>query len=162
MARSTADELPACGLYRTGTALPGNEEQIPAGILVYFHNHSDQGPAMVLTPHDNEHNRWRFHERGWPVESPDFIEALVALKPEGLYVNKQHIHISRDEIIPERMLLQLGYNRGGDSILFVGRFAENSITFPSQGYAFTTTDIQDSLEPVGFSVPRPKPPSEVH
>jgi hypothetical protein len=117
---------------------------------------------MVLTPHDNENNRWRFHERGWSVEEPDFIAAMVALKPEGLYVNSEHIHISREEIIPERMLIQLGYNRSGDSILFVGRFEANTITFPSQGYAFTTPDIQSSLEPVGFNVPRPKPPGDVH
>jgi len=157
-----SSQLPNCGLYQTGAALPGNEEGVPAGILVYFHNHSDQGPAMVLTPHDNEHNRWRFHERGWSVEEPDFIEAMVPLKPEGLYVNSEHIHISREEIIPERMLIQLGYNRGGDSILFVGRFEANTIAFPSQGYSFTTPDIQSSLESVGFNVPRPKPPADVH
>jgi hypothetical protein len=157
-----SSQLPNCGLYRTGAALPGNEEQVPAGILVYFHNHSDQGPAMLLTPHANEHNRWQFHERGWPVESSDFIAAMVPLKPEGLYVNTEHIHISREEIIPERMLVQLGYNRSGDTILFVGRFEGDTIAFPSQGYAFTTADVQRSLEPPGFNVPRPKAPGDLH
>ncbi len=157
-----SSQLPNCGLYRTGAALPGNEEQIREGILVYFHNHSDQGPAMLLTPHSNEDNRWQFHERGWLVEASDFIEVMVALKPEGLYVNTEHIHISREEIIPERTLVQLGYNRSGDSILFIGRFEGNTITFPSQGTAFSTPDVQSSLEPVGFNVPRPKAPEDVH
>ena len=154
--------LPSCGLYRTGVPLAGNEEQVASGILVYFHNHSDQGPAMVLTPHDNEHNRWRFHDRGWAVEAPDFVAAMVPLKPEGLYVNTEHIHISREEIIPERMLVQLGYNRRGDSLLFVGRFEANTIAFPSQGYAFTTLDVQTLLEPAGFGVPRPRAPEDIH
>ena len=157
-----ANELPDCGLYRTGRALPGHEEQLPAGALVYFHNHSDQGPAMVLTPHDNEHNRWRFHDRGWAVEDAAFVEAMIPLRPEGLYVNHEHIHISREEIIPGRTLLQLGYNRSGDSILFVGRFDANTITFPSEGYRFEDPEIQKHLEPAGFNVPRPKPAGDVH
>jgi hypothetical protein len=33
--------LPECGLYRTTKPLPDNEAAVPAGQLVYFHNHSD-------------------------------------------------------------------------------------------------------------------------
>lgn len=154
--------LPDCGLYRTGIALPGNEERVAAGILVFFHNHSDQGPPIVLTPHANEHNRWSFHDRGWSVEDDAFLAALIALKPEGLYVNVEHIHITREEIIGERTLMQLGYNRQGDSILFVGRFEGNTISFPSQGYSFASPDIQNNLEPAGFNVPTTKAPHALH
>lgn len=153
-------KLPNCGLYRTGRALLNAEEQVPEGVLVYFHNHSDQDSALVLTPHVNEHNRWRFHDRGWPVEDAEFISALVALKPEGLYVTAVHLHVTHEEIIPERTLVQLGYNRSGDSILFVGRFEENTITFPSQGY--TSASLEARLEPVGFNVPRSKAPESLH
>jgi hypothetical protein len=158
-------DAPACGLYRTGLALTGNEEQVPSGILVYFHDHSGEdgaGPPMVVTPHDNEHNRWRFHERGWIVEDEAFVAALVPLAPEGLYVNTQHLHITREEIIPERMLVQLGYNRRGDTVLFVGRLEGNAIVFPERGYAFESPEVQKLLEPAGFDVARPRPAGEVH
>jgi len=159
---SPADKLPECGLYRTGTALPGNEEQVPAGCLVRFHNHSDQGPPLVLTPHANEDNRWQFHDRGWSVEDAAFLDALIALKPEGIYVNAEHLHVTKEEIIPTRTLVQLGYNRDGDSILFVARFEGNTISFPSQGYSFASPDIQRALEPAGFNVPRPREPDGLH
>ena len=155
----TETQLPDCGLYRTGIALPSRSEDVPAGSLVYFHNHSDQGSPMVVTPHDNENNCWRFHERGWSVEDSDFIEKMVPLKPEGLYLNTRHLHITREEVIPERTLIQLGYNRKADTILFVGRFEGNAIVFPHQGYAFESAQIQETLEPASFHVPR-KPKTE--
>jgi hypothetical protein len=154
-----------CGLYRTGIALGGpgeQEEQVGSGLLVYFHNHSDEGPPMVVTPHANSNNRWQFHERGWTIEDNDFVAALIPLKPEGLYVNAEHLHISREEIIPPRTLMQLGYNRRADSILFVARFEDNTISFPSSGYSFTSPDLQKHLQPVGFNVPQPKPPEALH
>jgi hypothetical protein len=157
-----ASELPACGLYKTGLPLPDHEEQVPAGILVYFHNHSDQGPPMVQTPHSNTHNRWQFHERGWAVSDTEFLAALVPLKAEGLYTNPEHLHVSREEVIPQRSLMQLGYNRGADSLLFIGRFQDNTIAFPEQGYSFTTADIQARLEPVSFQVPKLRDADALH
>lgn len=155
-------ELPKCGLYRTGLALAGQEEAVAAGILVYFHNHSDQGPAMVQTPHENTHNRWQFHDRGWAASDAEFLNALVPLKAEGLYVNAKHLHISREEIIPSRTLLQLGYNRRGDTLLFIGRFRDNVIEFPEKGYAFEDPAIQELLEPAGFLMPRREDPADLH
>ncbi len=154
--------VPDCGLYRTGTSLPGQEEHVGEGRLVYFHNHSEQGPPLVLTPHANTHNRWQFHDRGWLIEDDTFLSSLVALKPEGFYMNSEHLHITREEIIPPHTLLQLGYNRQADSILFAARFSENTITFPSEGYSFTSPDIQKLLEPAGFSFPKPKPDGDLH
>ncbi|MFT5042303.1 MAG: hypothetical protein ACI8TX_003288 [Hyphomicrobiaceae bacterium] len=154
--------LPPCGPYKTGVALSGHEDSVGADILVYFHNHSDQGPAMVLTPHGNTNNRWAFHDRGWAVEEEAFVLGLIGLKPEGLYVNSEHIHISREEIIPPRTLLQLGYNRDADTLLFIGRFEANTIGFPEQGYAFKTIEVQAMLEPAGFNVPGPKKTEELH
>ena len=151
-----SSQLPNCGLYRTGAALPGNEEQVPEGILVYFHNHSDQGPAMLLTPHSNEHNRWQFHERGWLVEASDFIEAMVPLKPEGLYVNTEHIHISPEEIIPARMLVQLGYNRSGDPILFVPELRDSVLGVPERGSRIDRERISE-LRPLKVAVFRSDP-----
>ena len=60
--------LPDCGIYRTGVALEGREEAVPAGTLVYFHNHSSDGAPLVLSPLDNVHNRWSFHDKGYLVK----------------------------------------------------------------------------------------------
>ena len=156
-------DLPNCGLYRTGVSLPKQEEQVPGGGLIYFHNHSEQGPPLVLLPDENEHNRWSFNERGWLVEDPGFLGALVPLKSEGLYiVTAQHLHISREEIIPEQTLVQLGYNRRGDTILFAARFEENTIHFPSHGYRFEAPAVQQHLSPVPFAVPEPKKDRVLH
>lgn len=160
--KDDAELLPECGLYRTGVALPGQEDKVPAGILVHFHNHSDQGTPMVLTPHDNQHNRWRFHERGWGVTDEGFLTSMQALKPEGLYTARKHIHITKEEILPDQTLLQLGYNRSGESILFVARFEANVIRFPSTGYRFADLGIQGNLEPVNFVVPAPREESALH
>jgi hypothetical protein len=156
-------ELPDCGLYRTGVSLPGHEEEVPGGILIYFHNHSEQGPPLVLTPHDNTHNRWSFHERGWLVEDPGFISALIPLKGEGYYtVSGHHLHVSKEEIIPERTLVQLGYNRRGDTLLFVAEFKDNAIEFPSQGYRFESTEVQGNLASAVFSVPETEEERTLH
>lgn len=157
--------VPDCGLYRTGQALIGQEdeaEQVGAGLLVYFHNHSQEGPPIVVTPHSNSHNRWQFHDRGWSIKDEDFLAALIPLKAEGIYVNAEHIHITREEIIPPRTLMQLGYNRQADSILFVARFEHNTISFPETGYSFTSPEIQKNLEPAGFNVPQPKAADALH
>ena len=64
------DSVPDCGLYRAGVSLVNNEEKVPAGSLVSFHNHSDRGIPMVQTPHNNENNLWTFHSHGFGVEDP--------------------------------------------------------------------------------------------
>ena len=149
-----SDDLPDCGLYRAGVSLPGHDDDVPSGCLVYFHNHSDAGPPIVLTPHDNTHNRWTFHDSGWLVEDPGFIGALIPLKQEGLYVIKgHHLHISDEEIIPELTLVQLGYNRKADSILFTAQFDENKISFPERGYLFENPNVQEVLTSVTFKIP---------
>jgi hypothetical protein len=149
-------DRPKCGLYRTGIPLEGKEDSVAAERLVFFHNHSEQGPPLVLMPSVNEHNRWQFHDRGYLVESPGFLENLVPLRPEGFYILKGHVHVGRDEIIPERALVQLGYNRKAEPILFMGRFEGNTIVFPTTGYRFDSLDLFDHLEPAGFLVPKPK------
>ena len=149
-------ELPDCGLYRTGISLVGHEESVPKGALVYFHNHSEQGKPLILPPNENQSNRWSFHDRGWLVEDPGFVAKLIPLLPEGLYfLKEQHLHVSREEILPEKTLLQLGYNRKGDTLLFPAKFEPLSITFPTRGYRFESPDVQKFLAPVPFTVPAP-------
>ena len=148
--------MPNCGLYRTARALAGQEEQVPSGILVMFHNHSEQGPPIVLRPVANEDNRWKFHDRGWSVNDQSFLEALVSLKPEGFYTVTGQIYVEREQRIANRTLVQVGYNRNGDTIIFPAEFVGNSIHFPNRGYRFESPGVQQHLTPVSFATPSRK------
>lgn len=159
----TQPTLPPCGVYRTSGPLPGREDEVDVGVLIYFHNHSEQGPPLVLLPRKNHNNRWTFGERGWLAEDPDWVANLVPLKAQGFYVvGKEHLHLSREEIIPEGTLVQLGYNRKGDTILFPARFEGNSIHFPERGYRFESPDVQQHLRPAGFEPPTRRPDRVLH
>ena len=151
---SNKSKLPPCGLYRTGMALVGQEDNVPSGVLVMFHNHSDQGPPIVLPPQSNEYNCWTFHQKGWSVQDPGFLKALIPLKPEGLYSLKGELFIDRNQRLSEKTLIQLGYNRNGDTILFVGEFVQNSIHFPNKGFRFPNPKVQEHLQSVTFNIPR--------
>lgn len=149
MAPST---LPPCGLYRTREPLPGKEEWVRENLLVYFHNHSQQGPPLLLLPASNTQNRWTFHDKGYLIRTPEFVDTLVQLKPEGYYVLSEPIYLSHDEMIPEQTLVQLGYNRSADPILFLADFESNAIHFPTNGLK-CTLEIFDLLDSVSFRVP---------
>lgn len=149
---AAAGRLPPCGLYRTSRPLPGKEEWVREGMLVYFHNHSQQGPPLLLLPSANTHNRWSFHEKGYLIRDTSYVDALVQLFDEGLYILTEPIYLSRDEFIPEDTLVQLGYNRGAEPILFLAKFADNVITFPNSGLK-CTTEIFEMLRPCDFRVP---------
>ena len=151
--------LPPCGLYRTTVPLPGREEAVPVGRLVYFHNHSDEGPPLVLLPASNTHNRWTFHDRGYLASDPDYPATLEPLPKEGLYVMRSHFHPGEGVVVAERTLVQLGYNPAGDPILFVPVVEDNAIRFPSTGYRFESRGILKELEPAGFVLPS-KPPAD--
>ncbi len=146
-------EARPCGVYRTGRALRAGEMEIPAGSLVYFHNHSVQGPPIVLLPDANTNNRWSYTSGGWLVEDPAFIEAMVSLKGEGFYALNRRLQVGKDEFVAERSLVQLGYNRSADTILFVAKPEGNGFNFPDRGLRFDAPDVQEILEPVNFTIP---------
>ncbi len=146
------DNLPPCGLYRTTEPLPGKDQWVRSGMLVYFHNHSQQGPPLLLLPAENKHNRWLFHEKGYLIREPDFVDTLEPLKEEALYVLDEPIYLSREEFIPEETLVQLGYNRSADPILFLAQFENNAIVFPDSGLK-CTSEVFELLSDVTFRVP---------
>lgn len=123
-----------------------------AGILVYFHNHSQQGPPLVLLPAENKHNRWSFNDKGYLIREPDYVDTLVPLKEEGLYVLEEPIYLSREEFIPDQTLVQLGYNRSADPILFLAQFENTAIFFPDSGLK-CTTEVFDLLREADFRLP---------
>ena len=151
-----------CGLYRTGVPLAGQEEAVPAGVLVYFHNHSEDGPPIVLPPETNSDNRWYFGEEGWLIQDETFLEALVPLRPEGLYVVTESLALAPDNRLGPRTLLQLGYNRRGDPIVFIAQFEGNTILFPARGFRFHNLDVFERIEPANFAVPERAEPRVLH
>lgn len=146
------NDLPPCGIYKTTQALPGKEEWVRAGLLVYFHNHSQQGPPLLLLPSANSNNRWSFHDKGYLVRETDYTQTLEGLMAEGFYILNEAIYLSHDEMIPERTLVQLGYNRAADPIIFLAEFSESSVNFPENGLK-CTPDIFELLDEVNFRVP---------
>ncbi|MCK6512911.1 hypothetical protein L6R29_23525 [Myxococcota bacterium] len=141
--------LPPCGLYRTGRALKGQETDIPAGILVMFHNHSNRDIPMLQLPRENTHNVWNFHEQGPGIENDDaFLAALQPLLDQGFYFLREELS-TPDGKFPKNALIQLGYNRNGDPILFIAQRSNdhNSLFFAETGYRFEQLDILKKLGP---------------
>jgi len=132
------NRMPDCGLYRTTKPLPGHEDRIPAGALVYFHNHSGDGPLpSVLPPDHNIHNRWHFH--GPAIESirnPSWVESLEKVSPEGFYTLRRDLTFDGGKW-PKGAIVQLGYTRNADPILFIARVRssldENDLFFSDRG-----------------------------
>ena len=104
--------LPDCGLFRTTKPLPEHEAEVPAGVLVYFHNHSDSGLPVVIVPDHNVHNRWHFHGAGIPFRGLSWADSLVQLPAEGFYMLRKALTFDGGEW-PKAALVQLGYTQVG-------------------------------------------------
>ena len=124
--------LPPCGLYRTLVAVGS----VPAGRLVYFHNHGDPGPG-IYPPEGWRKNRAQFSSRGVPVGAVDPRVALAPLSPEGFYRVREAFHCcaKRCREFPAETLVQLGYDAGARPILFVPSLEDGVITTPVRGTA---------------------------
>jgi hypothetical protein len=121
---------PPCGLYRTTQPL----EQVPAGRLVYFHNHGDPGAGVYL-PEGWSSNRARWHARGFTVPGPQWSQTLEPLAPEGLYrvVDRFHCCEKHCRTYEPNQLVQLGYTGGAEALLFVPEWAAGGLGFPERG-----------------------------
>jgi hypothetical protein len=128
--RVSSGALPPCGLYRTALAIG----EVPAGRLVYFHNHGDPGPGLYL-PERWAANRADFSPRGTTLPIVFDPGALVALPAEGFYrvaaavfcCEKQCVRFEPDAFV------QLGYNGAGRALLFVPELAGGAIAIPDRG-----------------------------
>ena len=136
--------LPACGLYRTSKPLPDHEDEIGAGALVYFHNHSDSGLPVVIAPDHNILNRWHFHGAGIPFRSLSWADGLVRLPPEGFYVLRKPLDFDGGSW-PKATLVQLGYTRTAEPILFIAQLRsgldENDLFFSDRGVAIASDQL---------------------
>jgi hypothetical protein len=146
--------LPGCGLYRTTKALPEHETDFPAGSLVYFHNHSDSGLPVVLAPDHNVMNQWHFHGAGTPFRGLSWADSLIKMPEQGFYVLRKQLDFEGGSW-PKDTLVQLGYTKAGEPILFIGQQraarTENSLFFSERGVPLARERLS-LLEPVNVYV----------
>lgn len=169
MAGSPKSVLPTCGLYRTTKPLVGHEEQFPAGLLVYFHNHSDSGLPQVLSPDHNVLNRWHFHGPGVEFRGLSWADSLVKVPVEGFYLLKRELAFDGGTW-PKGALVQLGYTRTADPILFIaqlrGKLDENDLWFSDRGVGVPREQMTILDQVVVFQEQNPQDgdhgPSNVH
>ena len=114
---------PPCGLYRTTRAL----NDVPAGRLVFFHNHGDPGPGVYL-PKTWSYNRAEWHERGHTVPDADWSQTLESMPVEGLYSVQSGFFCCSKECTRYEMgqLVQLVRRRGPPDSLRPGVDGEGS------------------------------------
>ena len=126
---STADH-PPCGLYRTTRPL----ESVPAGRLVYFHNHGNPGAGIYL-PQSWSGNRARWHANGFTVPDSAWSRTLQPLAPEGLYRVTERFFCCEKKCraFEPDQLVQLGYNGEGDALLFVPEWTNGGLGIPERG-----------------------------
>jgi hypothetical protein len=122
--------LPPCGLYRT-TSPVGS---IPAGRLVFFHNHGDPGPGLYL-PESWKGNRVQLQARGNLLPSPEDVRYLEPLPAEGFYRPLESFHCCEKQCrrYEPETLVQLGYDGGGNAILFLPELVDAMLAIPERG-----------------------------
>ena len=123
-------EIP-CGLYRTTEPI---DDRVPAGALVYYHDHGDPGPGVYL-PRAWKNNRAVFGDKGTTVPDEQYAETLQPLLAEGFYRVSEPFYCceKRCQHFEEDMLLQLGYNGEGQAILFVPELVDGGLALPAEG-----------------------------
>lgn len=128
---------------------------------MYFHNHSEQGPPIVVLPESNANNKWTFATKGFSISDQAFIESLQPRLREGLYRLREHFHPDDARIVPANALIQLGYDRAATPIIFFPRPLgdENALMFPSQGMK-VPPKVYALLEPLDLRGPHA--PSKLH
>ncbi|MFO0695336.1 MAG: hypothetical protein U0230_17365 [Polyangiales bacterium] len=123
-------ELPPCGLYVTRAPIG----TVPAGRLVYFHNHGDPGPGIYLP------TRWvangaRFEQPGVLLPAPEAARSLEPLPAEGYYrvVEAFECCPNRCRRFESELLVQLGYDGAGTPIVFLPEVHDGVIRVPEMG-----------------------------
>jgi hypothetical protein len=124
--------MPLCGLYRTTEQIG----PVPAGRLVYFHNHGNPGPGIYM-PTGWKKNRATFSEQGVTLPSPEAVKGLKPLLAEGLYRVEQPFTCcdKNCRTFETDMLVQLGYNGEARPILFVPQWTDAGLEIPERGQA---------------------------
>ncbi|MFO0748210.1 MAG: hypothetical protein U1F43_21500 [Myxococcota bacterium] len=136
------DAIPA-GLYRTTTPLPGLEDDIPAGVLVYVGERPDR-TRFVVRPGSNRRNRWFWGEPVRTLPASGWMWTLKRLPSEGFYTLPETIELGQGGRWLKNAIVQLGYNEAGRGLIFIAEERDgetrNVLEFSSYGRA-----IDDAL-----------------
>ncbi len=137
-------KLPNCGIYRTSQQIGS----IPAQQLVYFHNHGNPGPGLYL-PQNWKNNQVQFSSKGMTLTPLELANTLEPLKAQGLYRIAQGFHCCEQKCVyfEANQLVQLGYNRSAQAILFLPFWRDTELQFPTKGTHIETLNLQ-FLEPL--------------
>jgi hypothetical protein len=114
----TMIKAPDPGLYRTTAPYPGQEQAIPAGVLVYV-GARDTGAPFVVRPGQNRRNRWFWGEPVTLLRSLSWGETLKRLPSEGFYTLPHDLEVAGGGRWLKNAIVQLGYSGEGRGILFV-------------------------------------------
>jgi hypothetical protein len=149
-------ELPPCGIYRTTRPLG---DDVPAGRLVFFHNHGDPGPGIYL-PSGWAVNRAAWDEHGHTIPSDDWAASLSPLLDEGFYRVTEEFSCceERCRVYEPELLVQLGYDAEGHPLLFVPEWTEAGLALPEMGLRLDE-DRLDKLAPLMVAEADDDPPS---
>jgi hypothetical protein len=140
----SATALPPCGIYRT-TQPVGD---IPAGKLIFFHNHGNPGAGVYL-PASWKQNRASWHQNGTPIPGPWWAATLDPLAYEGFYRVREQFHCCEKKCMEFQLdqLVQLGYNGDADPILFVPEIRAEGFHIPESGMRIDRAQIS-KLQPL--------------
>lgn len=150
-------ELPACGLYKTKRPLA---DKVPAGRLVFFHNHGEPGAGVYL-PESWHLNRAQFAKGGFPIPSPEWAEDLEPLPAEGFYRVREPFHCcdKKCRLFEADSFVQLGYDGEAQALLFVPEWTEEGMAIPDSG---TRIDAERLSKLSPLKVPHTALPPEAH
>lgn len=113
-----SDYIPA-GLYRTTLPMPGHEDEIPAGVLVFVGQRQGGRERFVVRPQSNRRNRWFWGEPTLPLAASSWMWTLRRLRPEGFYTLPEAMELDGGGRWLKNAIVQLGYNGSGQGILFI-------------------------------------------
>ena len=135
-------DLPEPGLYRSTSAMPGNETNFPANVLVYLGEKN--GQKFVVRPGRNSNNRWLWGDPTTPLRSPTWSKTLRRLPAEGYYVLPEELRFEGGGRWLKGAIVQLGYSPEGRGIVFV---AEQRDTAPDNALYFSDRGmiVEDSV-----------------
>jgi hypothetical protein len=133
-------DLPPCGIYRTTVALG---DDVPAGRLVYFHDHGDPGPGLYL-PSGWSANRAEWHEQGHTIPSEEWAATLEPLPAEGFYRVRQPFTCCPEacRTYEAELLVQLGYDADAEPLLFVPEWTAAGLALPETGIHIDTARLE--------------------
>ena len=117
--------------------------QHPKQTGLSIHNHGDPGPGIYL-PESWSNNRARFSERGFTLDDLGLVSHLEQLPAQGLYRVREDFACCPQQCrrFAPGQLVQLGYNSGAKSILFLPHWGKSGLEFPTAGTVIDASNLQ--------------------